>query len=367
MHLDFAGWSLTEAVRCTSGSEGADANESTLLSIFERGQLVAFGRRARSGREPIPAAFWNPAIKLDFVNSSASGPSEGHHVSDLLIYPALHAPNVVELLDGLSLKEAFRRFVLHDPEVQFLGNRATKVEPALEHVYVHGWCRPFSCREWPVVFADGHLAGGRPLQSPIGHGADPLPEEVQQAADVVCRRYCALLTTLRKNELHAVGDPARSRGPEQILPSLWSHRSYYIDMQNGDLVQLTSADPVWPFTVRWRAVMLKRPFHVKPTIPHALRSSTVEQLSAVVMPRKAVPRVKTSINARNECRDWLMEIMLASSNKRTENKRDLWEVARKKWPGKLSKRSFDDARTEAIRVTKAYVWSAAGAPKKSQR
>ena len=274
MSLNFSGWSLVEAVRRTSGSTTTHADEAILLTMLERGQLVAFGRlRAQSNRQWITAEFWNSTIELDFVNSSASGTDK---VFDLRIYPVLHAPNAFEFLDGKSLKDAFWRFVLHDPEVQCLAHQAMKSNPALQHVYMHGWCHPMGCREWPVRFDHGALAGGRSRNSPIGFGAGPLPEEVQQAANVVCERYDALLAPLRKYQFEAVGDFARSRGTDQILPSVWSHRSYYIDVQNGDLVQLTGVDPISLFTVRWRAVMLKRVFPVKPTISDEIRQTTIE-------------------------------------------------------------------------------------------
>jgi hypothetical protein len=100
----------------------------------------------------------------------------------------LDGPNVVDLLDGMSLKDAFWQFVLHDPEVQQFGRKAIKANPDLKRVYEEGWCYPSGSQEWPVAFSHGSLAGGRSENSPVGYLEGPAPPSVQRAADVVCLR-----------------------------------------------------------------------------------------------------------------------------------------------------------------------------------
>lgn len=287
----------------------------------------------------------------------------------------LHSSDAADFFDGMSLKDAFWQFVLHDPEVQMLGRKAIKADSGLERVYLQGWCYPSGRREWPVIFPHGALAGGRSPNSPIGYLAGPLPPAVQRAADIVCLRYSLLLTLLRHKELEAIGDPVRARGTDQILSSIWTHRSYYIDIENGDVLQIKNGD-IADFndflTKRWRAVMLRKPlqasvFHVKPLVPDVIRSHTIESQHASKSSGKAIARVNTTTTAFKACRDWLVEIMQASPKKRTETKSDLWKKAQKRWPGTLSERSFLAARTEAIHITGANTWSAAGASRKSQR
>ena len=287
----------------------------------------------------------------------------------------LHSSDAADCFDGMSLKDAFWQFVLHDPEVQILGRKAIKADSALKRVYLQGWCYPSGCREWPVVFAQGGLAGGRSPNSPIGHLAGRLPQAVQRAADIVCLRYSLLLTLLRQKELEAIGDPVRSRGTGQILSSIWSHRSFYIDAENGDVLQIKNSDiaDCNDFLMkRWRAVMLRRPlqtsmFHGKPLVPDPIRSHTTEPQRTSKSSGKAIVRVETTTTSFKACRDWLVEIMQASPNEKTETKQDLWKKAQEKWPGTLSERSFLAARTEAICITGAIAWSAAGASRKSQR
>jgi hypothetical protein len=366
----FTGWPLAEAVKRTTVSS-PDNKSPRFSTMVERGQVVAFGRRrTQSDREWIPADTWNLLINRNFKTSRASGANAKEKAfRDILIYPILHAPNAIDFLDGMLLKDAFSQFVLHDPEVQFLGSKAIKANPDLKQVYLEGRRQPGVGWDWPVAFSQGSLAGGRAQNSPIGYLADPLPHKVQQAADVVCIRYSALLALLRHKKLEAIGDPVRSRGSDRIPSSIWSHRSYSFDANNGDVLQVSASPTNWNdfWMKRWRAVMLKRPmFHGKPPAHDAIRPSTIEQ-QGLTTPGKAIARVETKMTSFNACWEWLVEIMQASPTKRTETIKSLWEKAQKKWPGTLSERSFLDARTAAIRKTGANAWSAAGAPIKSQR
>jgi hypothetical protein len=375
MRSNFAGWTLAEAAQRTTGSP--DDKDSQLWMMVEDSALVAFGRRhTQSDREWMSAATCQSLIKRDLNTSSAYGLNvKDQSFVDILIYPVLHAPNVVDFLEGMSLKDAFWQFVLRDPEVLLLGTKAIKADPDLKRVYQEGWCYPSGCREWPVAFDQGDLAGGRSPNSPIGYLADPPPQEVQQAANIICLRYGSLLKPLRHEKLEAIGDPVRSRGTDRVLPSIWSHSSYCFDPTNGDMLQTNEASAGEWHDIRlkrWRAVMLRRPsrpklFHVKPSEPDRLLPPTAEPQRASGIPRRATTRIETTTSSLKACREWLIEIMEASREKRTESKQSLWNRARDKWPGSLSERSFFQARTDAIRISRARAWGAAGAPRKSQR
>jgi hypothetical protein len=344
MSSNFTAWSLAEAVKRTTGSKNSDDKDSQFWTMLELGQLVAFGRRqSQSDREWIPETTCKFLINRDLKTSSASGlNAKDKPFLDILIYPVLHAPNAIDFLHGISLKDAFWRFVLHDPEVEFLGSKAIKANPDLDRVYREGWCHPNGSQEWPVAFVQGALAGGRSPNSPIGYSADPLPQEVQRAADVVCHRFSALLTPLRQGILEAAGDPVRSRGTDRILPSIWLHPSYFLDSKNGDVLQANDADTADWHNIRvkrWRAVMLKRPqqpnlFHVKPptsdeaplaTIGHAFARSdhkltpvraSINQAIKALWPNgdhMAVP-VKTRVEMIN---DWQRANNFAVASGRT--------------------------------------------------
>jgi hypothetical protein len=264
MTSHFIGWSLAEAAERAIGSNNPHREEDARFwTMVESGQLVVFGRRQpQSDREQIPAAICRSLIYRDYRRSSSSGPDGNEKpFIDILVYPILHSPNVIEFLDRMSLKDAFWQFVLGDPEVKLLAAKAIKADSTLESVYLRGR-HSLLAREWPLKFDQGDLAGGRSPNSPVGFLSDPPPDEVQRAADIVCFRYGGLLTLLRQGHVEAVGDPVRSRGSSDILPAIWSHRSYYMDAQNGDVLQVSSGhieDWLHFLTPRWRAVMLKKP------------------------------------------------------------------------------------------------------------
>ena len=53
-------------------------------------------------------------------------------------FTVLRAPNAAERLNGLSLKEAFRIYVLDDAEVVVLGKRVVKAKPSHAAVFSDG-------------------------------------------------------------------------------------------------------------------------------------------------------------------------------------------------------------------------------------
>jgi hypothetical protein len=280
----FTGWPLAEAVKRTTGSKNPNGKDSQFWTIVERGELAIFGRRTiQSEHEWIPAATFTSLVNRDLKTSSASGKNaKDQRFLDILIYPVLHAPNAIDFLDNKSLKDAFWEFVLHDPEVLFLGNKAIKADPDLTQVYREGRRQRGAGWEWPFEFFQGELAGGRSKESPIGFLADPLPQEVQLAADTVCDRYSALLALLRQQKLEAEGDSVRSRGSDRIPSSIWSHRSYYFDAMNGDVLQKNENPKGWHdiWLKRWRAVILQAPFHVEPLKSDEIPLPTTEYASA---------------------------------------------------------------------------------------
>ena len=82
---------------------------------------------------------------------------------------------------------------------------------------------------------------------------------------------------------------------------------------------------------------------------------------------RSIARVQTIITARKACVAWLTGLMRSSPEKPTHTYKELWEMARARWPGKLSERAFKGARAEAISLAQAPAWGAAGRHKKSAR
>lgn len=362
------GWSLLQAAERTGSVK---SNKSRLWELVENGQLIAFGRPyTQSDREWMPGVLCRSLDKQDVHMSSASG--GGRTFVDILLFPVLCAPNVVDILDGKSLKLVFWDFILHDPEVEFLALHAVQSDPDLLRVYDWGWRDPRDeCCEWPLVFSLGGLAGGQSENS-FDYRLDPLSHAAQAAADLVCLRYEALLSLLRDETLDALGDPVTSSGTYRILPSIWSHHDYFFDVKTGDVCRRNfdaKAGLHEATGTRWSAVMLKKPqqvepFHVKPLVPHQARRFTTEPQDEANRQEDPTNRNETKSKSKTECERWLCSLMRASPDKPTMIKMDLFKEAQKKWPNTLSERSFDAARNEAIRKTGAWAWAEPGRPSK---
>jgi hypothetical protein len=277
VNASFEGWPLATALERTTGARESEGADSALWDFVESGRLIAFGRQARgSVQEWISVDRCRSLIYRNYKNSSAACTDRTiERVLDIIIYPVLHSPVAAETLDGMSLRDAFSRFVLGDPEVQLLGAKAIKIRPDLEDIYVEACASP-AASVWPVEFEAGSLAGGFAPDALSRYFGGPAPAEVQRAADVLGLRYGALLKLLRRSELQALGDPVKAGVTNEILPSIWSNRAYYWDHWNGNLVQIGDAEDV-EFETRWRAVMLRK--------PHPDQSSTTGRLERKVSGR----------------------------------------------------------------------------------
>src|SRR5262245_60453210 len=78
---------------------------------------------------------------------------------------------------GLSIRSAFKKFLVVDPEVVALRDRAIEIDPTFERVLVHGWCYP-NKKEWPVWYENRGVAGTISANSPVGYLAPldaPIP------------------------------------------------------------------------------------------------------------------------------------------------------------------------------------------------
>src|SRR5262249_25891384 len=127
------------------------------------------------------------------------------------------------------------RFVVGDPEVQYLAEGAVSRAPELREIYQPSAKndRPF----WPLDPDE--------LED-IGEPTDPLeryfsdqvstPETIE-AQIAVRRRYQAMIAALRCGDFVAFGDPVRGGDSQEILSTLWGAQGYYLDRRTGDVLQ----------------------------------------------------------------------------------------------------------------------------------
>lgn len=247
------GWSLSEAVKRTG------AGGSMFSGILESGRLLVF----RSCRVGSPVEWIPPSECLfgrNFEKDAALRTTEKD--SEFVLYPVVHAPNAAQFVEGMALQELVSKFVIGDPEVQFLSQQALEFRPDLKPNYTEQ-PDPFSnLNPMPLVFDRGMIGGGNSGTDVDRYFSDLVPEIVQRASDALELRFNALLNLLRGRELIGIGDPVRPGDVREILVGLWSHQYFYWDQMRGDLVEISTEgceDGVsLDFLPRWRAVTVER-------------------------------------------------------------------------------------------------------------
>ena len=184
---------------------------------------------------------------------------------DVQVFPALLAPNAVDLLAGSSLRDAFQRFVLDDPEVVSLRAPALKVAPHFSRLFMDG-SHSVHCtaEEWPLHLAGRDLVGvvhpDRAKCSPFGYAGRPDPMVAVAAVDALLQRWTSLLDLLRRGDLVAEGLPSVARYPPIIPASVWSHDDFSLGVRTGNVFEFNpnSHDRYDRLIKRWSAVMLRR-------------------------------------------------------------------------------------------------------------
>lgn len=248
-------------------------------------------------------------------------------------------------LDGLSLPEAFRIFVLQHPSVLAIAKDVLRQHPNYRQVFEEGQTPGiYVDYRWPLKIEPSELAF-RFVSKPIYWLDAPLPEApqiVEQAAVILCDRLERLRALLIEGRLLATGTFVRTGTITPIDSLQWARETIEIDVKNGDLVELVKYKPV----VLWSGI----------------RFSAARQMKNK---SKASSRVETTGVAKHECTEWLVGLMLESPDIRPQPKSYWWKLAQSKWENRLSRRGFDAAWAEAINRTKAAAWGAAGAPRKS--
>jgi hypothetical protein len=236
---DFQGWPIAEAIR----------RVPDLQHHLAHGRLLGWGRLGNPNHTaaPIPASSWSGKIELSKISKSNKPDAicDEKSLFDVSVFPVLLAPNVVEQLGFLSLKDAFSRFVIGDPEVQHLGKIAGAAVPQFMDIYREGRC--FYGYYWPMS-TDDLISLGEPdpqAENFFGYRSTVQTDLAQRALRI---RYQALLNLLRSRRLLAEGDPVRPNDPQQILSSIWASPSYYFGRHKRRWREIPSSRSI-PFSV----------------------------------------------------------------------------------------------------------------------
>lgn len=354
---DFQGWSVLEASRRVPNLQDHLAN----------GRLLAWGNLGNPSQfAPIPPSSWNgKMIKLSASTSrKPQAVPGGESLFNVRVFPVLLAPNVVEHLGYFSLKDAFSRFVIGDPEVQYLGNIASVKVPQFLDLYREGigHCGYY----WPLT-AKNLFSIGEP---------DPVAEkyfgycstvETDLAQRALRNRYEAMLNLLRSRRLIAEGDPARPNAPQQILSTIWDSPTFHFDSRTGDILEdrdwgdeeaetFRFDDGRQNYVVRWRAVLLRPPAERVDQVREDKAELTTSER------RKMTPTEKFEC-----CFEFLRMEMELSPNFRPKTKKLFWLDARDHCRTKVSWPMFKNAWAKAKGAVPAAApaWERAGRTRKS--
>jgi hypothetical protein len=359
--------------------------KSSCHQYLLRGELVAYGRLVNQdgGLAPISPAAWKN-LAIDWHRGKVFKDT-GIEIDHVVIFPPLIAPCRNEFLNGLPIVDAFRNFVLKDPEVVALAAVALPLAPKWKPFFGHRQSMYSAASEWPVNVDRWEFLKpvhpDRAKQSVFERHDDADRIETVIAVEALKHRYRSLLSVLQAGLMSARGIPAREGYSEQIMRSVWSHEAFYLQVETGDLLQDNerSEGRYDRFLKSWIGVVLGKPapvisedgrvptnlFHVNNTDFDESPLTAMENNSTAR--RRPEGRTDTVTTSYRGCVTWLAGLMRESPNVRKATIDELWRKARRQWPNTLSHRSFIAARNEAIRTSGASAWAAAGRSKKSSQ
>jgi hypothetical protein len=365
----FQGWTAMEAVNACFGASEADAIEE-LLSALRKGRLVGFARKHALGAalEYLSAAAWKVVRFISLSDSMAEEIRTGVCYYDVRVFPMLKAPNVVDLLDGMSLRLAWRRYIVGDPQLRFLGVTALAVDPNVAFLLNSGMHDDYRY-EWPLgVKSDDaeelfYEPGSEFFIDPEPPAKTP---EVEALYDVVEDRFTSLMVLLVDRKLEGHGDPVRVGDGSLILSSIWGDPAYAFQVRDGEVLRREDVDDpddrqLYYYMPRWRAVALYRPSnrapYFLPFVPDVVSNG-----------RQALEgrdTISTTTPSETACLKWLIEEMRASPYEKRQPKPAYLAEAMQKWPEKLSKRAFERCWKKGLKETNA-LWDLPGAPRRVQ-
>jgi hypothetical protein len=333
--------------------------ERGLRTLLKSEGLIAYGRRESpiAEHQVIPASAWDALRIKRFKSSLLSERNKNRtEIFDVRTFPTLESEAALQHLQGKTIVEAFERFVFGSPDIiqkqrRSVANGGRPLALDTEHSLFQAI--------WPVRVESWFASARADLCADVHERA-----RSAGADRFLSRRFGRLVDYLARGEIVAEGLSA-SGGLCRIPCEEWYGAGRLLDLAKGNLLESVPHDRE-PYRILFSGLRLVMPgedirmFHVKPPTSAELPPSTMEPIN--VAPQSNAGGRRTM---RDQCVEWLMELMLGSPNERKDSIAALFGTAKAKWPT-LSQRGFRAARDEAIRRTGADAWGKAGAPKKSK-
>jgi hypothetical protein len=212
-------------------------------------------------------------------------------------------PNAPRRLFGLSLSEAFRQFVLEDPEISALGKMIVEQEGSHVEVFRDGqYPGPIVDFVWPLDVSASDLVFQfvRPVViiipgPPIPKGSDA----IQRVSSALADRLQSLRRMLIDGQIVAHGTFVNTGTFGPINRLQWARSGLSIDVKSGDLLHEVNNRAA----IQWSGLALEAPaasepapptaqdtFHVNSTERDGLRSGSISTSKRAPAARKITPR-----------------------------------------------------------------------------
>lgn len=335
---------------------------SSLRSLLRTGKLVAWGRRDSPLASPtsIPESAWN-YLRISNVRRSivVERTKAKPKVFDIRIFPIVEAPDAIERLDGKTFVEAFQICVVDDPQAAVLNKRAVSVG-GRRAAFGYDW----GSHRAALTVEHGRNSTSRDVIGFLKQADDPVVHNREATAEeAVARRFAKLVDFLATGQLVAEGIPAGGGAIVVIPRSIWRRRQTFVDVLNGDLLELNSQADDYTAALTgptFTCLMLSKPTALSETLE-------VREVAPAEVPKpnKSIQAVVTKASAQSACFNWLLGLMRASPQKKTRTRDECWQEAQTKWPEQLGFRGFIRAWSAAVHQSEAPSWSASGRPPKS--
>ena len=176
-----------------------------LQAAFEHSNANVCGRQSES--VAIPQSAWADVEVVDENGSCLIHRPSKTELSNLRIYPVLHAPDAPELLHDRWLAEVFTTSIVKDPEVAALGRRVMATD-GHRHVFRDGYAPgptldPHWCVDWDAKsMADAFI---NTMVSFWEQEPSLLSAEIVAAASTLADRLAALRGLLSNGLIDAKG------------------------------------------------------------------------------------------------------------------------------------------------------------------
>lgn len=215
-------------------------------------------------------------------------------------------------LNGLSLAEAFSKYVLGDPDVTALAALVLKQDEAYMAIFREGrYPGPYVEYAWPLDITADELA--YQFVRPVVYflGPDPtISKEIRDVSAALVARIGMIRELLTSGKIIARGTFARTGIVSEVARLQWARRESYIDVQNSDLLE----DDHGKHVVKWSGLTLHLPAAtpLKAQVIDVVRSvggintahrASVEAAVAALWP-KGIPQGVTVKDRDRQINDW---------------------------------------------------------------